>query len=83
MILADALHNDCTNTAVYVLYIQIFMAQVLFYLLYLKIANLKKRFGEAQRMAKTSLRFVGQQNHQILFLFAQSLADDPVGGGQV
>nr|CAD2192920.1 unnamed protein product [Meloidogyne enterolobii] len=68
MVLADALHNDCTNTAVYALYIQIFMAQ--------------KRFGEAQRMAKTSLRFVGQQNHQILFLFAQSLADDPAGGGQ-
>uniref|UniRef100_A0A1I8B7A9 TPR_REGION domain-containing protein n=1 Tax=Meloidogyne hapla TaxID=6305 RepID=A0A1I8B7A9_MELHA len=68
MILADGLHNDCTNTAVYALYIQIFMAQ--------------KRFGEAQRMAKTSLRFVGQQNHQILFLFAQSLADDPAGGGQ-
>ena len=28
MVLADALHNDCTNTAVYALYIQIFMAQV-------------------------------------------------------
>ncbi|KAF7636369.1 hypothetical protein Mgra_00004151 [Meloidogyne graminicola] len=47
IILADALHNDCTNTAVYSLYIQIFMAQ--------------KRFGEAQRMSKTSLRFSGTE----------------------
>lgn len=62
VVLSDALHNDCTNTSVYALYIQMYMAQ--------------KRFTEAQKMAKTSMRFVGEQNYQIRLLFAQALADD-------
>uniref|UniRef100_A0A914M191 Uncharacterized protein n=1 Tax=Meloidogyne incognita TaxID=6306 RepID=A0A914M191_MELIC len=63
MVLADALHNDCTNTAVYALYIQIFMAQ---------LKGWQKHLCDLWANKITKL----------LFLFAQSLADDPAGGGQ-